>query len=198
MKKVLTFVRNKIAFLGAVILAAMVGGLTTAAVMAAIPDSNGQINACYKNSTKVLAVTDPAGNCGTNETPLSWQQSAGGRVYSGHVSVPNGSSSTTPLLSLPGFGDFSVTLCEFMNGSPNMHVTFTNTTSNTIYAGENPGNVASGESAITAGIGDQMNMLSDTTLSGPKLAGVWNWGYSDITSETGGTCTARVLVTISE
>jgi hypothetical protein len=198
MKKVLIFVRNKIVFLGAIILAAMVGGLTTAAVMAAIPDSDGQINACYKNSTSVLAVTDPAGNCAANETPLSWQQSAGGRVYSGHVSVPNGSQSATPLLSLPGFGNFSVTLCEFTDGFPNMSVTFTNTSSSTIYAGENPGNVAPEESVVISGIGDQMNMLSDATLSNLKLAGVWSWGYSDITSETGGTCTARILVTVSE
>jgi len=75
MKKILIFMGNKIAFLGAVMLAAVVGSLTTAMVMAAIPDSNGQINGCYKNSTQALRVTDPAGNCATNETALSWQQS---------------------------------------------------------------------------------------------------------------------------
>ena len=42
--------------------------------MAAIPDSNGQVNACYKSSTQALRVTDPAGSCATNETALSWSQ----------------------------------------------------------------------------------------------------------------------------
>lgn len=79
MKRVFDFIKNKATFLGAVTLAAIVGGATTAVVMAAIPDSNGQINACYKNSTKVLSVTDPTGNCAGNETALSWGQ--GNRAY---------------------------------------------------------------------------------------------------------------------
>lgn len=78
MKKYATFIKNKLTFLGAVVLAAIVGGAATAVVMAAIPDSNGQINACYKNSTQALRVTDPAGSCATNETALSWSQNGSG------------------------------------------------------------------------------------------------------------------------
>jgi len=116
MKKVLIFVRNKMAFLGAVILAAVVGGLTTAIVMAAIPDSNGQINACYKNQTKVLAVTDPAGNCATNETALSWRQD-GGQTISNRLSIPLGGASNQVVLDIPNLGQIRVGDCSQTSGS---------------------------------------------------------------------------------
>jgi hypothetical protein len=84
MKKILVFIGNKMAFLGAVMLAAIAGGLTTAVVLAAIPDGSGAINACYKNSTQVLRVTDPLGNCTTNETALIWKQNGGPSAF-GHI-----------------------------------------------------------------------------------------------------------------
>lgn len=92
MKNILLFIKNKAEFLGVIVVAAVVGGATTAVVSAAIPDSNGQVNACYKNSTQVLRVTDPAGNCTSNETALSWSQTGpqgpagtGGPVAYAHV-----------------------------------------------------------------------------------------------------------------
>lgn len=48
--------------------------VTVSAVSAAIPDQSGVINACYKNSTKDLRVTDSSVNCNTNETALNWSQ----------------------------------------------------------------------------------------------------------------------------
>jgi hypothetical protein len=53
------------------------GGIMTLTVNAAIPD-NGQINACYRNVLKTLRVTDIAGDCNANETPLSWSQNGSG------------------------------------------------------------------------------------------------------------------------
>ncbi|HSX30854.1 MAG TPA: hypothetical protein VLE99_02965 [Candidatus Saccharimonadales bacterium] len=64
-------------YLVGLVIASLIGGLTATAVQAAIPDSNGNINACYKG-TKVFYVTDPAGNCKAGETPLSWMQSSPG------------------------------------------------------------------------------------------------------------------------
>lgn len=55
MKKTSVFVKNKLGFLLAVMLAAVVGGATTAVVMAAIPNSQtGEINACYRTQGGLL------------------------------------------------------------------------------------------------------------------------------------------------
>src|SRR5262245_30357539 len=54
-------------------LAALV--LTGAAVTrATIPAANGVISACYKKSDSALRVIDSAATCGSNETPLTWNQ----------------------------------------------------------------------------------------------------------------------------
>lgn len=79
MKKALNFIKNKVVFLVAVTMAAVVGGATTAVVLASIPDSNGVIHSCYKNSTGALSVIDNSTqSCSGNETALSWNQSGGG------------------------------------------------------------------------------------------------------------------------
>lgn len=83
MGRLSAIIRAKLALFITVIFGAVIGGATTGMVMAAIPDSNGQINACYKNSTQILRVTDPAANCATNETPLSWASTGGASAY-GH------------------------------------------------------------------------------------------------------------------
>ena len=59
----------------------LVGVLFTAAALgsvawAAIPDANGVIHACYKQSNGALRVIDaPAESCDASESPLSWSQS---------------------------------------------------------------------------------------------------------------------------
>jgi hypothetical protein len=69
-------IKNKVGFIGAVIVAALVGGLTSAVVLAAIPDSGGVIHGCYKNSTGMLKVIDTSTttNCASGETSLNWNQ----------------------------------------------------------------------------------------------------------------------------
>lgn len=78
MKKILSFIKQKLTLVILVTASTAVGGFTTAAVLAAIPDSNGQINACYNTVSKALSVTDPAGSCGAATTALSWTQNAAG------------------------------------------------------------------------------------------------------------------------
>lgn len=75
MKKLLIYLKNKFVFLGAVTLAAVVGGTTVALVSAAIPDTNGVIHGCYKNSTGALKIVDSenSGVCANGETALNWK-----------------------------------------------------------------------------------------------------------------------------
>jgi hypothetical protein len=67
--------------------AAVVGGASTALVMAAIPSNDGTISACYNKNTGALKVIDAeAGKTCTNkQNPLSWSSgsnsSAGPTVY---------------------------------------------------------------------------------------------------------------------
>jgi hypothetical protein len=60
--------------------AAVIAGLLLAAGVAeaTIPDSGGAIHACYKTSNGDLRLVDPSGggSCNSNETSVSWTQSA--------------------------------------------------------------------------------------------------------------------------
>ena len=82
MKKALLSIRNKTGLLTAIVLAALVGGVTSAIVSAAIPDSGGQIHGCYRTgflSNGALRIIDsPSASCNFNETPISWSQGGGG------------------------------------------------------------------------------------------------------------------------
>lgn len=81
MKKILKFIKDKTIFLAAITLAAVVGGASTAVVLAAIPDGNGVLHGCYRNSAGLL---DPKGNlriidsasenCTGQETAVNWDQ----------------------------------------------------------------------------------------------------------------------------
>lgn len=67
----------------AVIAAAIVGGATTAVVMASIPDSTGTIHGCYNTNNGNLSVidSDAGQTCTNKQSPLSW--SASGSTGSG-------------------------------------------------------------------------------------------------------------------
>jgi hypothetical protein len=77
MRKQLRFIKAKLGFLTAILLAAVVGGLTTNLVRADIPDANGQVTACYRSSGGDLHVIDteatPAETCSNQETALGLQ-----------------------------------------------------------------------------------------------------------------------------
>lgn len=79
MKKLLNFIKGKIVLLGAVIVSAIVGGASTAIVLAAIPDGDGIIHACRLNLTGAVRIIDSASqNCSGLETAINWSQGGGG------------------------------------------------------------------------------------------------------------------------
>jgi hypothetical protein len=69
-----------------VLVSAAVGGISTAVVQAAIPDSSGTIHACYRNSAGLtnpkgslrVVDSDAGGTCTSSETSLNWSQNGGG------------------------------------------------------------------------------------------------------------------------
>jgi hypothetical protein len=80
MKKSLAYIKRKLSLLAVVTAATAVGGLSSAAVLAAIPDSNGQVNSCYDNTTMALSVSDD-GTCASGSTALNWKQNTGPIAY---------------------------------------------------------------------------------------------------------------------
>lgn len=67
-------------FLIAVALAAVIGGVTTAGVMAAIPDTDGTIHACYTTGllARVKIIDSATQTCGSSETAIDWSQNGSG------------------------------------------------------------------------------------------------------------------------
>jgi len=127
MKRYLNFIKNKLGLLGAITIAALAGGLTSAVVLAAIPDSSSTIHGCYTNSTGTLKVIDSenGGVCASGETSLNWNQtgpqgpageSAGGQITSKNLTLNYGEADNQPILNLPNFGEVAVFTCEAGSG----------------------------------------------------------------------------------
>jgi hypothetical protein len=78
MRKIVTWLKSKSKIVVAITTSAIVGGATTAAALAAIPDSNGVIHACYRSSGLVangsVRIVENAEACNNNETPITWNQ----------------------------------------------------------------------------------------------------------------------------
>jgi hypothetical protein len=81
MRKIIKQLSGKLGFTAAISLAAVIGGISTGVGMASIPDSNGGVNSCYRNSASLtepeggLRVIDTATeNCAGNETALGISQ----------------------------------------------------------------------------------------------------------------------------
>ena len=78
MKSLLSKAKQKLTFLGAVTISVLIGGLTSAVVLASIPDNQGLIHTCYKPTNGTLAVVDsPTKTCGAGQTALNWSQGGG-------------------------------------------------------------------------------------------------------------------------
>jgi hypothetical protein len=117
----------------AVVVAAIVGGVTTAVVSAAIPDSSNTIHGCYRNNA---GLTNPKGglrvidsdtsqSCTAQETALNWSSGSAhqiayaginsdGTLDTGYSSDIN-SATVTPVSSDPADG---YNLCIDMNFTP--------------------------------------------------------------------------------
>jgi len=116
MKSISKFLIGKGTYVLGLMIASLAGGILSAVVLAAIPDNNNQINACYSNANKTLKVTDPAGNCSGNETALSWSQQGQVNAYA-HVDY----DSTNGTYSLDPNRSKNVT----MTADPSGHICFT-------------------------------------------------------------------------
>lgn len=80
------------------VIAALVGGLTSSVVRASIPSSNGTISACYSSNGTLKVIDAEAGaTCAANTTPLSWTTSGGGGATIPTVHDANGQTLGTLL-----------------------------------------------------------------------------------------------------
>lgn len=143
-------------FLAAVTGVALAGGAAGAFVMAAIPDSNGVIHACYatKDGTGLRLIDSEAGQaCTSKETGITWNQTGpqgpqgpagSGTVLANEVAVAQGSlnlgDTPIPILVVPDFGVFEAIQCDTGNEVWQFH----NTTSHVVYNGTQDFPVAPG------------------------------------------------------
>jgi uncharacterized protein YjbI with pentapeptide repeats len=108
----------------------IVGGTSSMAALASIPDADGKINACYSNMTGDVRIIDsPTASCGGGEIAIAWDQSAG---VGGMLSDFTDADLTHAGLQLRNFKnvDFAnATLVEVnFSGSDLRNADFTNTT----------------------------------------------------------------------
>jgi hypothetical protein len=95
-------VKIKLVYVVGLLVAMVAGGATTAAVLAAIPDSGGVIHACYKSNGALSVIDSATQTCAKNDTSINWNQtgpqgpagSGGGAVAYAHFEMsaqsPNG------------------------------------------------------------------------------------------------------------
>jgi hypothetical protein len=76
MKLMIKMLKTNLKYLIGLALATIIGGATTAVVLASIPDSSGVIHGCRSNINGSLRVIDSenSGNCLPSEASLNWNQ----------------------------------------------------------------------------------------------------------------------------
>lgn len=131
-----------IRFFAAIVAATMVGGLTTAMVMASVPNSTtGVIDGCYDSNGALRVIdTEASATCDTGETPVSWNGSNTMTLTKRASYDPSDPVAT--LLTIPGYGDIKVdpSRCNADN-TLQAPVDFKNTSAgNVTIAGSNAGN----------------------------------------------------------
>lgn len=123
MKKALSFIKSKLAFLIAIASASAIGGATTAMVIASIPDSNGVVHTCYSTTRGTLYVIDNSSqSCGTGESSLTLNQAPSyafirydGTTASIDTNVPNRGVSI-----VSSTGNVSDVVCLDISGNPSL------------------------------------------------------------------------------
>lgn len=158
MKKALSFIKNKMVLLGAVMVATIVGGVTTAVVLAAIPDGDGVIHACRTTLTGGVRIIDSASqNCnGLLETGVNWSQGGGGAALHDANGQLIGNALDAPDGSDAPFLVYNSTLNRFIT------IAYSGTGN---YAVINPGNTVYFQSGNCSG----QAYTNDNPHSGTKL-----------------------------
>ena len=133
----------------ALVIAGAVIGAASVRVLAAIPDSSGDVHTCYKTNGGNLRVIDSSSQqCTNNEAALDWTalHRTANAISPTFGSIPPATPQT--LLSVPQFGDILVSCDQQGNTTMRFH----NTSSNTVYsqyasvaAGDYSDNMASGQ-----------------------------------------------------
>ena len=185
MKRVIYFVKSRSVLFGAVIAATLLGGATTAVVMAAIPDSNGVINACQTNLTGALRVIDSSNqSCTSSETALNWDQHAAqGTKYGDYISSAFSNTSLQSIdLSFRNMPNTDFTNSAFGSGANFNYGNFSN--SNFTGAGLEMGSQNVNFTGSTFSGADLSNSgLNDSNFTGADLSnltiGNSNFGGSD-------------------
>jgi len=91
---------GKVGFMVAMAGAAVIGGVSTGVVMASIPDSNGNLNTCYRNNGGNLRVIDTAAeSCSNHETAFNLSQSVA-NSSTAYFSTKNEAVDTTSLRNI--------------------------------------------------------------------------------------------------
>jgi hypothetical protein len=175
-------------FLLVTVMAVGLAGLATTVAWAAIPDSNGRLNACYNNLTKLLVLTDPAGSCSLGFTAIDWDQRSGVKMVENRIQTDSGTSGQQ-ILAVPGFGSFSVVTCDDNYSAANFK--FTNTSGVPVdigidggYGGltaplEDDGEWAFSTSETTAGPGNMSILLARGLGAASKTASLQIFAVND-------------------
>ena len=86
----------------------VIGGVSSAAVIAAVPDTSGVIHACYRTNKGALTIIDPATqSCPSGETAISWNQTG--------PQGPSGAGSGNGFVSNLVGADFSGASLQYRN-----------------------------------------------------------------------------------
>ncbi|HKX73575.1 MAG TPA: hypothetical protein VJM32_06150 [Candidatus Saccharimonadales bacterium] len=181
-------------------LALAIGGVTTYAAVASIPDAQGIVHACRLNLTGAIRVidTDSQSCIALTETAIQLSSPTSGMTastYANRLSIDYDSQGSHTLATVPGFGTISAFPCttgnvETMNG----YWQFTNTSGQTMeYL--NPANVTLSEIPTNGTILEltpHTVSVAPKTGSATKLATVLVHSYND---EANSKCHYRVVVT---
>lgn len=180
MKKVLKYIKDKTIFLSAITLAAVVGGASTAVVLAAIPDGNGQLQACYRNTAGLL---DPKGNlriidtssesCTGQETAVSWDQNnpPQGSQFGDLVSLTGKTTSGTDFMFL-NMANQNFTGTNF-DGSSLSYSNFTNSNFTNAILNSRPAENADFTGAIFTGANiDESVIMDGSNFTNANISGL--------------------------
>lgn len=118
---------------------------------AAIPDSQGVIHGCYRNSGllangQLRIIDGDSQTCNSNEAAISWNQTGPqgppgpGTVIAKRLSVPYGHGvppTDHNFITLPGYGDITVTCGDDGSTGYSGRLTYHNTSGETVYVHPN-------------------------------------------------------------
>lgn len=129
MQKVIVYVKNKIAFAAAIVIAVFLGSFANNFVNASVPSPSGLISACYRTKggdLRVIDTANPSNTCSNKETPLSWGQQPANNIAYVTVVGEGGDNSTATIDTLhsKGFSNLQVSpvdsayVCMTVNFTP--------------------------------------------------------------------------------